>query len=115
MSKYLFSFYGLEFDRFLIKGDTDLDSDGKISLTDVNLLSETHGFVTTVPGILGDANGDGIITNEDAELIRKYQVSSITESDIILENSDVDGDGAYSSNDASAIKRAITGIILSTE
>ena len=105
LSKYLFSLYGIEFDESLIKGDTDVNKDGIVNVEDVNLLSKELGLVRTIPGILGDVNGDSMITNDDYDAIQQY-IGGYTVK-IIEKNSDINADGKISVFDVTKIQYAI--------
>lgn len=57
--------------------------------------------------LFGDANGDGKVSVEDADLIRDYAAGSVDESAINLENADVNGDGTVNAVDAGLIRKTL--------
>ncbi|MBQ9071572.1 MAG: prepilin-type N-terminal cleavage/methylation domain-containing protein [Bacilli bacterium] len=102
----------------------DTDSDGKITVNDINTLSTNLGLVTTtIPGgagILGDVNGDGLITLSlesepkdptlyDLNLMLKYLIGEFTEDDISTINADVNIDGEISTLDSNFLLKACSG------
>lgn len=56
----------------------------------------------TATGLLGDANGDGVVTKEDAEMVVNYYLGC-TVLNINLNLSDMDGDGIITMKDANMI------------
>ena len=63
---------------------------------------------TTTPFILGDVDGDGRLSVQDATYIQKYNVG--TEGyDVELTVGDVDGDGRISVKDATQIQKILVG------
>ena len=106
LSKYLFSVYAveyaLEFDETLIKGDTDINKDNIFKADDVNELSKALGYVRIIPGIVGDADGNGVIEFADSEAIQNYAGY------IIAANADANGDGFHNIIDVSSINKTIT-------
>ena len=66
------------------------------------------GYIEVLSNVRGDANGDGIVTKEDAELtLREYTLRSANKDGILTQqgrlNADIDGDGFPTASDASAI------------
>lgn len=59
---------------------------------------------TTAPFVLGDVDGDGILTIKDATYIQKYLAEYTEFSSISLKVGDVDGDGRISIKDATSIQ-----------
>lgn len=57
--------------------------------------------------LLGDVNGDGVLSVADATLIQKHSASIIDFTDEQLANADMNGDGAVNVNDATAIQREL--------
>jgi hypothetical protein len=57
--------------------------------------------------IKGDANNDGKVTEDDAQLIRNYIVGNVSDSDINKNNADVNGDGQINIFDAVAVLNTI--------
>lgn len=62
-------------------------------------------------GLLGDADGNGIVDMFDASLILQYYTQEIKEEDIYLFVSDVDGNGEVDMFDASLVLQYYTGEI----
>lgn len=56
-------------------------------------------------GLWGDADSDGVVTNNDAYLVAQYRAGLITADELDLDVCDVDADGAYTNNDAYLIAR----------
>lgn len=67
---------------------------------------------TTAPAtvILGDANGDNLITIADATLIQKSAAGLDTVADKYIKAADVDGTGEINIKDATLIQKYIAGI-----
>lgn len=61
-------------------------------------------------GILGDANGSGSVTIEDALLTLRFAMSLVPETAIETGNCDIDGNGSIDLNDALAILRMAIGL-----
>ncbi len=61
--------------------------------------------------ILGDADGDGIVTAQDAAWLLRYLVGLETLPDERLSLLDVDGDGAITAADAAKILQYVVGLI----
>ena len=59
---------------------------------------------TAPPFVLGDVDGDGILTIKDATYIQKYLAEYTEFSSISLKVGDVDGDGRISIKDATSIQ-----------
>lgn len=57
--------------------------------------------------LLGDVNGDGVLSVADATLIQKYSANLNDFTDEQLAVADMNGDGAINVNDATAIQRAL--------
>lgn len=64
-------------------------------------------FVEIGKAVIGDVNGDGVLSVLDATLIQKHSASIIDFTDEQLANADMNGDGAVNVNDATAIQRAL--------
>ena len=54
--------------------------------------------------ILGDVDGDGLITSKDARALKQYLAGLLEDGDIILINADVNGDGDVTSKDSRMLK-----------
>lgn len=57
--------------------------------------------------LLGDVNGDGVLSVADATLIQKHSASIIDFTDEQLANADMNGDGVVNVSDATAIQREL--------
>ena len=66
-------------------------------------------IVNEYEGKVGDVNGDGVISANDATLIMRYVAKLISE--INESVADVNGDGVISANDATLIKRYVAKLI----
>jgi len=64
---------------------------------------------TLVMGILGDVNGDGFVTPEDAMLILQMLVGLIDWIPRALLLGDINGDGQVDTTDAALILRMVVG------
>lgn len=62
--------------------------------------------------IMGDADGDGIVTIKDATAVMKAAAEKITLTDLQKKCADVDGDGYITIKDATMIQKAIAGRIV---
>ncbi|MDE7398215.1 MAG: dockerin type I repeat-containing protein [Oscillospiraceae bacterium] len=60
--------------------------------------------------IMGDVNGDGIVSARDATMILKYNIGAVTLDDATLKNADMDGDNKVTARDATAILKQSVGI-----
>ena len=60
---------------------------------------------------LGDVNGDGKITQEDADLVNKFYVGTIALTDRQVKAADVNKDGKVTPADATKIQQYISGTI----
>ena len=63
-----------------------------------------------LPGMLGDADGDGSVSMQDALLVLRYSMGLVSPEGINLENADFDGDGSVGMPDALAILRRSMGL-----
>ncbi|MBQ7715840.1 MAG: hypothetical protein IJT70_08250 [Clostridia bacterium] len=59
---------------------------------------------TGTPVLLGDVNGDGVITSKDTRALKQYLVGILGDEDIVLANADVNQDGDITAKDARALK-----------
>ena len=64
-----------------------------------------------IPGVLGDADGDGSVSIQDALLVLRYSMGLVGPDGIELENADFDGNGSVEMPDALAILRRAMGLI----
>ena len=64
---------------------------------------------TTSANILGDVNLDGVVDNNDLDILNKYLAKTIDLSDIALMAADVNSDGILSVGDAENIRLYVTG------
>ena len=60
--------------------------------------------------MLGDANGDNLITVADATLIQKINAEFETLHDEYIKAADIDGNGSINIKDATLIQKYIVGI-----
>ncbi len=64
-------------------------------------------FVEIGKAVIGDVNGDGVLSVADATLIQKHSASIIKFTNEQLALADFNGDGTVNVNDATAIQRAL--------
>ena len=64
---------------------------------------------STQSNMLGDVNQDGVVDNNDLELLNKYLAKTVDLSDIQLMAADVNSDGILSVGDAENIRLYVTG------
>ena len=64
---------------------------------------------TTTANILGDVNLDGVVDNNDLDLLNKYLAKTVDLSEIQLMAADVNSDGILSVGDAENIRLYVTG------
>ncbi len=78
----------------------------------LSLLPESSGVYESpfVGTLLGDANGDGKVTIDDATMIQKYVAHYEMPSSFVLEACDTNGDGKVSIDDVTDIQRFIAGL-----
>ena len=76
------------------------------------ILSLLGGFaVTSLAAYMGDTNGDGKVSSDDALLVLQYSTGMKTLSSAQLEISDLSGDKKVNSSDALLILQTATGMI----
>lgn len=66
-------------------------------------------YIYDLAFVTGDADGDGMVTMNDANLVVNYYLGLVTDSDIHMKEADVDGDGVISMSDANAIVNIYLG------
>ena len=86
---------------------TRLDSNSRENIA---MWLDTVGVNVLYPAGLGDVNGDGSITDEDATAAAEYGVG-LKPSPFVYDNADVNCDGQINVQDALAIGRYVDGII----
>lgn len=69
------------------------------------------GKITVNQSVIGDANGDGVISIVDATLIQKYLANLENFDDEQLSVADANGDGKITIVDATQVQKYIAGII----
>ena len=60
---------------------------------------------------IGDIDDDGLVTDNDAQLVADYVVGSITLTEEQLRRADVNGDGMVTGGDAMYISQYVEGLI----
>ncbi len=100
--------------KVFIKNNSDKDNDGMPDLVDncpsipnENQL-DTNGDDIGDACQCGDMNGDGVITNSDAILIKRYLLNLSSPFNAAL--CDVNGDGLCTNTDAVMIQRSVLGL-----
>lgn len=76
-----------------------------------SITSDDVSFDITVDVTLGDVDGDGDITAQDASLILQVVAEKITSDEIVSAAADIDGDGELTAQDASLILQHVAGKI----
>lgn len=84
----------------------DLNDDKQITVEDVKKLREILALRIT-----GDANGDGMLTQDDVAVIQKSIAELLHLDDRLLENADVNGDGTVNMQDVVLLQRLLAGVI----
>ena len=69
--------------------------------------SDTYEETVEPTGLLGDLDNDGLVSTKDLKLLLKYNLSTISESDIVITNADIDGDGYIGLKDAKALMKIL--------
>ena len=96
LSYYLFLEIAQNGSTLMYPNNGDMNSDDEITIEDINMISKQVGLVTsTIPdgtGLLGDVDGNGLLEELDFKLLMK-SLGSVLESNIVLNNSDVNNDG----------------------
>lgn len=69
---------------------------------------DTYTETLEKPIFPGDVNGDGIISNKDCKLMKKFILNKASESDIVFANTDISGDGVVTSRDLRLLKAIIS-------
>ena len=100
-------------------------SDKPFEAGDNNVTVEKDGFTDDIEiklsmsnlsdylqGKRGDVNRDGSVTNEDAEIIKKYLAGVVTlDNKYAVHTGDVDGDGTITSDDTTLVNNYINNVI----
>lgn len=84
----------------------DVNNDNKITVEDVIKLREILALRIT-----GDANGDGMLTQDDVKVIQKHIAELLHLDDRLLENADVNGDGQVNMKDVVLLQKLLAGVI----
>lgn len=86
--------------------------DGTAMQTGVETTTPTASLELTFDGVMmrGDVNGDGEITEADAQMILELEAQT-GETELDLQTADVSGDGKIDSNDAVLITQYVSGAI----
>ena len=69
--------------------------------------SDTYEETIDPIGLLGDLDNDGLVSTKDLKLLLKYNLSTISEDDIVISNADIDGDGYIGLKDAKALMKIL--------
>ena len=72
---------------------------------------DVHTVYQPAGGIMGDVDGNGVLTANDALAIMRYTLGLITLSDEAIALADVDGNGSITANDALYVMRLTLGLI----
>ena len=88
------------------KKAADMDGDNKITVADLEQLDKILSLQIT-----GDANGDGVISQEDVEVIQQHLVGILKLEGKLLKNADVNNDGMVNWEDYFFLQRLIASII----
>lgn len=84
----------------------DLNSDNKITVEDLEQLKKTLSLK-----IKGDANGDGVLSQEDVKVIQEHIAGLIKLDRKLLKNADVNCDGKVNMEDVVFLQRLLETII----
>lgn len=84
----------------------DVNGDKKITIADLEQLEKILSLKIT-----GDANGDGIISQEDVEVIKQHIDGTLKLEGKLLKNADVNNDGKVDRDDVVFLKKLIATII----
>ena len=90
-----------------------LNASPYVKVAEPNYLMEIDPDNPTTPVILGDADGDGVLSIVDATCIQRYLAGLITESDINLTSAKVAGNSTVTILDATTIQRKLAGLPIS--
>ncbi|WP_316638034.1 dockerin type I repeat-containing protein, partial [uncultured Ruminococcus sp.] len=88
----------------------------QLDLTDFDYNTKTGAKMTVAWGsetpsyVIGDADGDGVITSADASLIQRYDAQMAVGDNFDVTAADVNGDGEVNILDATLIQRYLAGI-----
>ena len=84
----------------------DMDSDNEITVADLEQLEKILSLKIT-----GDANGDGMISQEDVVVIQQHIAGILKLEGKLLKNADVNNDGKVNMKDVVFLQRLIESII----
>lgn len=84
----------------------DWNGDKKITFADLEELSKVLALKIT-----GDANGDGVLSQEDVKVIEDHIKGNLKLEGKLLKNADVNNDGKVDKNDVDFLKKLIDAII----
>ncbi|MBQ7715289.1 MAG: dockerin type I repeat-containing protein [Clostridia bacterium] len=85
---------------------TVIAKDGSAQIIDLSFVPGTVTVETLA--LLGDVNGDGVVSSKDIRSLKQYLASLIFDNDIVLINADVNQDGDITSKDIRALKQLLT-------
>lgn len=103
VTKIAFTAFNVRSDSLTIYGYEDSAAENYAEIKGIPFIN-----LSDVPEpLLGDVNGDGVLSVADATLIQKYSASIINFTDEQMAVADMNGDGAVNVNDATAIQRGL--------
>lgn len=103
VTKIAFTAFNVRSDSLTICGYEDSAAENYAEIKGIPFIN-----LSDVPEpLLGDVNGDGVLSVSDATLIQKHSASIINFTDEQMAVADMNSDGAVNVNDATAIQRAL--------
>ena len=95
---------------FTVRGYENTDAMNFANFYDYEFISLGDIGDFEYEGLLGDTNGDGVISIKDATTIQKHVVGFINLNKYQYENADFNGDGNVNVKDATAIQKFLVGL-----
>lgn len=84
----------------------DWNGDKKVTVADLEELSKVLALKIT-----GDANGDGVLSEEDVKVIQDHIAGNLKLEGKLLENADVNNDGKINMQDVTFLQKLIEAIV----
>ena len=81
-----------------------------LTVSDKNVTRNVELYLATSSGVLGDVNGDGLVTLKDVLILRKVVAGVATLPDVYADNADVNRDGVVTLKDILLLRKVVAGV-----
>ena len=81
-----------------------------VTVSDKNITRNVELYLATSSGVLGDVNGDGLVTLKDVLILRKVVAGVATLPDVYADNADVNRDGIVTLKDILLLRKVVAGV-----